>query len=156
MNLLEASIDELMKTHIFEIAFQRKHIINKTRDLSVQIASHVAKIALWPDYQARNHWESELHHLCKDISQMSYDRSKKLTKDDYHKLLYKEPYENTDFVDNEAKTSIRVDKMPDHKWSNEHKQNLEGKIKGVYNDLSNQLSSNNYEHISDTLKNNGL
>lgn len=152
MSFIDKIVDALLEVHLFEMAYQRKQIVDKTRDKATQIASHISKIALYPEHSARKHWENEVHSWIKSIDDMKFDRSKKLATEDYHKYLYKEPFENTNFVDHISKQAVRSDGMFDHKWTDHHKINLENKIKKVYHDISSHLSNDTYTHISETLK----
>lgn len=155
MNYLQSIANALMEVHIFEMAFQRKHVINKTRDLSLHIAQHIAKIALYPGHSARKHWEKEVHVACNSIDDLKYDGNKKLKESDYQNLLHKEPYEGTGLLDNTARKSIGSG-MVDHKWSQEHKDDLNDKIESTYHNLSHQLANNKYIHIDTILKGSGI
>lgn len=155
MNYLQFIANALMEVHVFEMAFQRKHVINKTRDLSLHIAQHVCKIALYPEHSARKHWEKEIHASCDSIDDLKFDGNKKLKSSDYHNLLYKEPYEHTGLLDNTARKSIGSG-MVDHKWTEEHKSIMSDKIRTVYDKLSTQLANTQYVHINSILKDSGI
>jgi hypothetical protein len=86
---------------------------------------------------------------------MKYDGPKKLKESDYHNLLYKEPFKGTDLIHHTARKAIG-NGMPDHKWSDSHKEELHQKIKKVYSSLSNHLANNSYIHIGQILKEHGL
>jgi len=155
MKYIDSIVQALMEIRVFEMAFQRKHVINKTRDLSLHIAQHIAKIALYPEHSARKHWEKEVHDACNSIDDLKYDGNKKLKESDYRHLLYEEPYEGTGLIDNTARKSIG-NGMVDHKWSDAHKQVLHAKIKSTYHGLSYQLANNKYVHIDSILKDSGI
>lgn len=156
MKYIDSIVNALMEVHIFEMAHQRKTVIDKTRNLATHLASHISKVALWPDHPARKHWEKEIHAACSNINRNKYDGKKKLKEHEYFKYLHNEPIEDTDFIQDVAKSEVRNDGMPDHKWTPQHYEELNQKVRNVYKTLSKQLADNDYEHIEHTLKNNGI
>jgi hypothetical protein len=150
MKYLDNIIDALMEVHLFEMAYQRKHMVSKTRDLSMHIAKHITKIALYPQHDARHHWVSEANAALDDIDNYAYDGKKKLKEDEYHSILFKEPFENTGLVDNVARKEISLG-MFNHKWTDEHKEHLYGKINDVYKTISKQLASKKFVHLDNVL-----
>ena len=156
MSYLSNITDALLQMHIFEMAHQRKDIVDRMKNLDTQIAHHIVKVALHPDHTARPHWESEINAWLSSINNMHYNGTKKLKFDDYHIHLYEKPFEGTNFVNHIAKGITRVDDLPDHKWSSDHKQELEYRIKNVYHDICKQLATDDYQHIKHTLKQHGI
>lgn len=144
-------MDALMEVHIFEMAFQRKVIFNKVRDLSLHIAEHVVKLSLWPENSARKHWEKEIHAALANISKLRYDGTKRLKSDEYFNLLYNEPFERSDLIQSAAKEGIR-NGMFDLKWTASDFDKIDKKIKTVYTELSKLISDNKYIHISYNLE----
>lgn len=155
MSYLNSIMDALMEVHIFEMAYQRKVIVNKVRDLSLHIAEHVNKIALWSDNSARKHWEKEIHAALANISKLRYDGTKRLKSDEYFNLLYIEPFERSDLIQSVSKEGIR-NGMFDLKWKESDFDKIDKKIKTVYTELSKQISDNKYIHISYNLENAGI
>lgn len=135
MQLIDNIADLLMEVHLFEMAYQRKVIVNRIRALSFQIASHVIKIYLYPSNTALRGWEKEIQAWVADLSHMRYDGTKKLKESDYFKLLYSEPFIGSDIVELVYSMSVKngLPKIKDG-------VNIDHKIKSFYEKLAKELS----------------
>ena len=60
MKIREVLLDTLIGTRLFEMAFERKLVIDRLMSLQDQINSHAIKIIVWPDAQEVPHWKHEL------------------------------------------------------------------------------------------------
>jgi hypothetical protein len=70
MKIMEI-VDSVLESSLFEMAFQRKVIINRLRDLQFQINRHVMKIIVWPSAQEVPHWKRELTGWGNDLTAMT-------------------------------------------------------------------------------------
>ena len=95
MKIMEI-VDSLIESPLFEMAFQRKVIINRLRDFQFQINDHVLKIIAWPDAQEVPHWKRELTAWGNQLARMTLRvgrGSQPMGFDLPWKHLYQEPFE---------------------------------------------------------------
>jgi hypothetical protein len=89
-------VDTVIETPLFEMAFQRKIIINRLRDFQFQINRHAMKIIVWPDAEEVPHWKRELTAWGNDLTAMTLragKRSRPMGFDLPWKHLYQEPFD---------------------------------------------------------------
>ena len=83
------------KEFLFELSFDAKTMIIRIRGLANPINFHLMKLYMYPNSSHKEHWISELKTWFRDISIMEVKpRRRKLSKDTYFTLLYKEPLED--------------------------------------------------------------
>lgn len=102
-------VNSLLKSPLFEMAFQRKMIINRLRDFQFQINDHALKIIAWPDVQDVPHWKRELTTWGNQLARMTLRvgrGSRPMGFDLPWKHLYQEPFEPQ--VDNAVAFSLRA------------------------------------------------
>jgi hypothetical protein len=102
-------VDAVIESPLFEMAFQRKVIIARLRDLQFQINDHALKIIAWPDAQEVPHWKRELTAWGNQLARMALRVGKGLRPMGFDlpwKHLYQEPFEPQ--VDNAVAFSLRA------------------------------------------------
>jgi hypothetical protein len=97
MKLRELILDALIGTHLFEMAFERKRVIQELSSLEYQINLHVLKIIVWPGAQDVTHSKTELTTWGNKLARMRLHMSKRLSPIGVAlpwKHLYVEPFEH--------------------------------------------------------------
>ena len=89
------SVIDYLQDTIFEQAFQRKTLKNKISNLQEQPIINLIKIAI---FGMESTWKTEFITVIKHIEQfkLKNSKTKKLSKDQYFKLLFREPLEPLD------------------------------------------------------------
>jgi len=88
---IRVSIEDFLQDTLFEMAFQRKTLMQIIRDRSAQISYNLIKIAF---FGMRSTWGSEYETLLEDIGGMKFkSRGAFLTKIQYYNMLFDEPFE---------------------------------------------------------------
>ncbi len=96
MKIMEIIDSIFIESSLFEMAFQRKIIINRLRDLQFQINRHAIKIIVWPDAVEVPHWKRELTAWGNNLMSMTLRSGKGLRLMGFDlpwRLLYQEPFE---------------------------------------------------------------
>jgi hypothetical protein len=99
MKIREILLDSLIGTHLFEMAFARKAIIDRLRSFQDQINEHAIKIIAWPDAQEVPHWKQELTAWGNRLAQMTLRAGRGLRPMGFDlpwKHLYLEPFEGVE------------------------------------------------------------
>jgi hypothetical protein len=93
-----AIVDSVIESPLFEMAFQRKAIIDRLRGFQFQINAHALKIIAWPDAQEVPHWKHELTTWGNDLaaSWLRGRPSRPMGFDLAWKHLYLEPFEGAE------------------------------------------------------------
>jgi hypothetical protein len=102
-------VDSVIESPLFEMAFQRKVIINRLRDLQFQINDHALTIIAWPDAQDVPHWKRELTTWGNQLARMTLRAGRGLRPMGFDlpwKHLYQEPFEPQ--PDNAVAFSLRA------------------------------------------------
>jgi hypothetical protein len=89
-------VDSVLESSLFEMAFQRKVIINRLRDLQFQINRHAMKIIVWPGAQEVPHWKRVLTAWGNDLTAMTLRTgrgARPMGFDLPWKHLYQEPFD---------------------------------------------------------------
>jgi hypothetical protein len=89
-------LDAMIESPLLEMAFQRKVIIARLRDLQFQINDHVLKIIAWPDAPDVPHWKRELTAWGNQLGRMTLRVGKGLRPMGFDlpwKHLYEEPFQ---------------------------------------------------------------
>ena len=105
MKIREIIIDWLIYTRLFEIAFERKHVIDQLSNSQYQININALKIIVWPNAQEVPDWKRELRAKGNALAGMWLLRGRRsppMGFDLAWKHLYLEPFE---YVEDQALTS---------------------------------------------------
>lgn len=140
--------DCAIKLPILEMATERKNIVARARNHQIQIAQHIIKINLYPNDSAVHHWESEVNAWVDDIQDLMFDRNKRLRNEQYFDILWKEPFEHTDYV---RRSAIKLEKRGNER-SNEDFEKIEDRIRVVYMKLCKLIASGEFVTIHEILK----
>ena len=92
-------VDSVIESPLFEMAFQRKVIINRLRGFQFQINSHALKIIAYPDSQDVPHWRRELIAWGNDLAAMQLRGLRGVTPMGFAMAwngLYREPFEGAE------------------------------------------------------------
>lgn len=91
MRIFEIITDYLLDSPLFEMAFERKTVVNKVRDISITLSRHLIKYLAFDD-QAKNHWLNEINGYLNMIDDVTLKpNNKKLSGDVYYSLLWDGP-----------------------------------------------------------------
>ena len=94
MRIFEILTDKILDLPLFEMAMERKHVIQNVRGLSAPLALHLIKYYAFDD-QAKNHWLSEITSFLEQIDSYTLKpKGKKLDGSQYYSLLWDEPLGN--------------------------------------------------------------
>jgi hypothetical protein len=98
MKIREIILDTLIGTRLFEMAFQRKRVIEQLTNLQDQINLHALKIIAWSGAQEVPHWKRELTTWGNDLAGMWLRGrpSRPMGFDLAWKHLYLEPFEGAE------------------------------------------------------------
>ena len=94
MRISEIILDKLNETALFEMSFSRRQVLEKFSNQSYRIAEHLVKILAFDHPNGYNHWASEINAFIKPLWTAKWDGTKRLSKDDIKKCLWKEYLEN--------------------------------------------------------------
>jgi hypothetical protein len=101
MRLREVVLDYIAETKLFEMAFERKVAVNKSRHLQNQISRHLVKVYMYQDSEYVNHWCNELNTWLNDIQDnIVRGNNRPLDFDTLMKILLIEPMESVAEVQN--------------------------------------------------------
>jgi hypothetical protein len=139
--LSEELADWALNTPLLEMAVQRKELIGRVVNLQDQIALHAVKLVLYPNDTSRRGWLNEVRAWLGAIQRLQYARNKRLPAEQYFKILWAEPFENTDFLENCVKYPKEVLDMYRVKLTNSELIEIDLKIRNIYLDISNHLAS---------------
>lgn len=148
MRFFEVIVDWALDTKLMEMAFERKSIIKKCRDLSMQIASHMVKVAVCPDDINVNHWKNEIHGWLSDIDNMVFNNKKKLSGHDYYKLLFVEPCGTLGEVEQLIDNMVRHRSLTKTMVTANIPVAFET-IEKAYHNISFDIANKNYGHIDE-------
>lgn len=98
MNILDLLADKVLDIPLMEMAYERKVVIRKIDDLSMQLAIHVAKIFTVNNPRDKKHWIGEVNGWLYTINSWYVDRRKKLPFSVYYRLLWEGPLGHEDSV----------------------------------------------------------
>jgi hypothetical protein len=150
-NFIQSVANALLEVHVFEMAFQRKVVIEKVRSLQGQIADHLCKIALYPEHRARKHWEKEIQSWLSNLNRNFFNGSKKLSQAEYMNFLWNEPFEGTHLVAHVAKTAHGEQGLPKLAKNSFDEAQLTAELKSVYVEICSKISSSDVVNISEIL-----
>lgn len=149
-NWIETLADGALRLPILEMATERKNIVAKARDLQHEIADHIIKIHLWPENQAKNHWESEVNAWLHSIQKKVFDRNRRLSTDQYFDILWREPFEHADYVENFNRHARRVGMIPANLTRHEIDE-IEKNVKKTYVNVCALIAKNDFDLIQEIL-----
>jgi hypothetical protein len=88
-----------MSTAIFEMAFEKKQVMDKSRNLQNQIASHLVKLSMYNKSEYINHWSNEVNAWLDDIQDNWFKGTNRpLNEKDLFNILFLEPLETIEEV----------------------------------------------------------
>jgi hypothetical protein len=98
MKIWEVVLDSLIGTRLFEMAFERKRVIERLTNYQDQINLHALKIIVWPNAEEVAHWKRELMAWGNDLAGMWLRGrpSHPMGFDLAWKHLYLEPFEHVE------------------------------------------------------------
>lgn len=83
MKISDLFLDYIIKTELFEMAYNRKEIINKTNDLTYEIINHMIKIYYFFDKNDYNGHIRSINSWIDKIQRMTLDGKKRLKPEIY-------------------------------------------------------------------------
>lgn len=89
-------LDRVAQTTLFEMAKDRSEAINKVEGVANPLIYHLIYLYLYPHSTTINHWKSEIDNKFLDPIDDLYLKptgKRKLTGNDYYRLLFKDPLE---------------------------------------------------------------
>jgi len=140
-------LDELSKTTIFEMARDRRDVIEKVRGMTDPIIDHLIYLYLYPNSINKTHWFNELNTFLEKIDRLYLKPSgkRKLTGNDYYQFLFREPLEgDIQQLKTILKHIIRKEGTPEEIIN--YSELLEYLEKTIHK-LSYDLSTNNFNNI---------
>ena len=152
MKIKDIVTNWLIETDLFEMAFQRKIVINKVRSLQLQISKHLIKCLYYnvPD-TTKEHWYKEINTWLSDIDEYRLKNNKTLNGSVYYKLLFREPLgERTDVTRKIKK--INTDKTMSYRQGLISIDKLHENIEKVLHQVSYDLSNNKLKGIEEYLE----
>lgn len=101
MKISEILVKSLMKTAIFEMAYERKHAINVLVNLQDHIAEHLVKACMYEFDNSVNHWQTEMNAALGRINRLKLKSSNGyLDKKTLFDYLFTQPLGTIDDVQN--------------------------------------------------------
>lgn len=140
------SLDEV---RLFEMAIQRKELVDITKNHRFIVAKHVVKIFIYPTDTALHHWKSEVNVWLSLIQRHVYDRKKRLTAEQYFDILWRGPFENTDLIEVSMNEFVRREKYPAVHHTPNQITYIEREIEKVYAAVCKDISSGAFYDLSD-------
>lgn len=101
--LINKCLDLASNNKIFEMAFDRKYVFNKVDSYSHTIFLHLIKVAV---FKVESTWTKELLNRFIEINDLRIKGNKKLSSDDYYKILYIGLIHGTDNVERKIKSLL--------------------------------------------------
>lgn len=154
MLLKEVLLEWLLNTNLFEMAFERKVVINKVRQLQTTIARHFVTLVTFDDLNNLNHWINEIDGYLADIDEAFVKPgTRKLNPAEYYNMLWEEPLGHGVLALNQLRSGIfkrdpEYSKLPRRDIpDNLAYQNLEK----LYHKVSYDIANNKFTHIRDYL-----
>lgn len=150
MKLQELFTDWLIETPLMEMAFERKLVKLKIRELQLTLADHMLKIMAFDD-QAKDHWINEVYGYLKLIARLSVKPgNKKLSFEDYYNMLWDEPYGHPGAVQDNLESMCNRE-YKNYKRSELSVEEIEQKLERLYglicHELTTKKTSINIEHF---------
>lgn len=142
-------LDRISQTAIFEMADSRSDAIAVVRGVSNPIIYHLLYLYLYPKSNALNHWKSELNNFLSiaDDLYLKPTGKRKLTGQDYYRLLFLNPLEGDIIqLSNRIKKIIRKE-GPAQIDINLY--DLKSSLEKTLHKLSYDLSNNKFTDIND-------
>lgn len=139
-------MDLLMRTKIFEMAYNRQKILDDCHNLTKQILLHLVKLKCFYNKEdSRGHIRS-IDGWLYDIQDMTLDGKKRLKPKDYFKALFLEPIDSGEDLENRFKRLIKQGYKASHTPDFE---TLYLEAKTAFQSISNDIANNNFTTIED-------
>ena len=151
MKFLDIVTDWFSETPLFEMAYQRKHVISKIRDLQDEIATHLVKHLCYDvPVETKKHWEAEINAWLLKIHKLKLKNGKKLSGDMYYELLFKEPLGERTDVQGIIDAIDVIDGMDAYDKVMPVPE-LHERLEQILHTLSYDISNTNIKHIKEYL-----
>lgn len=142
MKISDVIGDWFLSTPLFEMAYNRKRVIEGITNLQDQIAIHLVKHVYFDaSDETKAHWEAELNTWLRKIRRLKLKNGKMLGGDVYYRLLFEEPLGERINVEDVISDVMVDDSMADMDTTmtiGELHQRLESIIRKLSFDISNQ------------------
>jgi hypothetical protein len=141
-------VDLLNKTILFEMAYERKHALNRLDSLSHQISTHILKLIIFNNSSNFNHWLGELNSWLNQVDDIRLKpNNKKLNKQDYLKYLKELYLENEDQV---QKNIQKLKKLyPNEQVSIDDSTKVTNKLNNLINKICIELAADKFYPLTD-------
>lgn len=148
MRLLDIISDKIIELPIIEMAVARKEARDSVFNKSYQIFSHITKILVMPNAQAKKHWFAELNAFIDEIERIRLKgrKLKKLSAEQYWKWLVEEPETQADKV---ILRTIKPYYLPE---SIIIPNNIQQQVEDIIRKICIDLGSNNFVTIEKYFK----
>lgn len=151
MKFLDNVTDWLSDTSLFEMAYQRKEVINKIRNLQDEIATHLVKHEMYDvPVETKKHWQAEINAWCGKIHKLKLKNGKKLSGDMYYTLLFSEPLGERTDIEGIIDTIDIIDGM-DEFDKNLSISELHERLEKIIHKISYDISTGTIKHIRNYL-----
>lgn len=151
MKFLDIVTDWFSETTLFEMAYQRKHVISKIRDLQDEIATYLVKHLCYDaPFETKEHWEAEINAWLLKIHKLKLKNGKKLSGDMYYELLFKESLGERTDVQGIIDAIDIIDGMDAYDKVMSVPE-LHERLEKILHTLSYDISNTNIKHIKEYL-----
>lgn len=141
-------VDLLNKTILFEMAYERKHALNKLDNLSHPISTHILKLIIFNNSPNFNHWLGELNSWLNQVDDIRLKpTNKKLNRQDYLKYLKGLYLENEDQVQKNIQKLKRL--YPNEQVITDDSDKVMNEINNLMNKICTELSADEFYPLID-------
>lgn len=139
-------MDLLMKTNLFEMAYKRQKILDECHNLTKQILLHLVKLKCFYNKEdSRGHVRS-IDGWIYDIQDMTLDGKNRLKPNDYFKVLFLEPIDSGEDLENRFKRLIKQGYKANYSTDFEL---FYTEAKEAFKKISDDISKNQFTTIED-------
>ena len=139
-------MDLLMRTKMFEMAYNRQKILDDCHNLTKQILLHLVKLKCFYNKEdSRGHIRS-IDGWVYDIQDMTLDGKKRLKPKDYFNALFAEP------IDSGADLENRFKRLIKQGYKTNYNTDFEAfylEAKTAFQKIANDIANNNFTTIED-------
>ena len=139
-------MDLLMRTKMFEMAYNRQKILDDCHNLTKQILLHLVKLKCFYNKEdSRGHIRS-IDGWLYDIQDMTLDGKKRLKSKDYFKALFLEPIDSGEDLENRFKRLVKQGYKTN--YSTDFKL-FYTEAKEAFQNIANDIANNKFITIED-------
>jgi len=150
MKIREIMITQLMKTKLFELAFNRAETIKKVSDLQFQIAEHIVKVFMYHESSKVDHWCSELNTWFRKIQRLKLrGTNQPLSYDVLIQVLWEEPLESVEEVQDHMNEMVYD--YPDLKIDQSDAVVIHKQVEDLLTSVCLAISRHKFQNIKDYL-----